>query len=101
MSIHLLATMHVYPGKSATLLDVIQNRLVPIMQDKAGWKLIGCYQQQVGRLNTIIDLWELRDHNHLAEAFALYREDPDYPAIRVLLDQCVEQEVLSFIDKRF
>lgn len=99
--IHLQSTIFVRPGKMPTMLDIIRNRLVPILQDRAGWKLLGCFEQRVGRLNTVIDLWELEDYNHFTRALAAYRDDPDYPAIRVLLDECVEQETLVFLEKRF
>ncbi|WP_179045763.1 NIPSNAP family protein [Sphingobium lactosutens] len=97
----LQSTIFVRPGKMAIMLDIIRNRLVPILQDGAGWKLLGCYEQRVGRLNTIVDLWELTDYNHFTQAFAAYRSDPDYPAIRILIDECVEQETLVFLEKRF
>ncbi len=99
--IHLQSTIWVRPGKMAAMLDIIRDRLVPILQDGAGWRLIGCFEQRIGRLNTLIDLWELEDYNHFTRAFAAYREDPDYPSIRILIDECVEQETLVFMEKRF
>lgn len=83
------------------MLDIIRDHLVPILQDGAGWKLIGCFEQRIGRINTLIDLWQLKDYNHFTQAFAAYRADPNYPAIRILLDECVEQETLTFMEKHF
>jgi hypothetical protein len=34
------------------------NSLTPVMA-KHGWKLLGSYASVVGRLNTVVDLWEL------------------------------------------
>jgi accessory colonization factor AcfC len=95
------SVIHVRPGKMAAMFDIIRDRLVPILQDGAGWRLVGCYEQRVGRLNTIVDLWELDDYAHFSNAFAAYRADPDYPALRVMIDDCVEQETLTFLEKRF
>lgn len=96
----MFSTIHVRPGKTPALLELLRDRIVPILQDKAGWKLLGCYEQRVGRLNTLVDLWELEDYNHFTRAFSAYRGDPDYPAIRVALDECIEQETLAFMEKR-
>jgi hypothetical protein len=95
------STIHVRPGKMATMLGIIRDRLVPILQDGAGWRLLGCYEQRVGRLNTLVDLWELDDYEHFTRAFAAYQADPHYPALRLLIDECVEQETLVFLEKRF
>lgn len=98
--IHMLSTIHVRPGETPLLLELLRDRIVPILEGKAGWKLLGCYEQRVGRLNTLVDLWELEDYNHFTHAFAAYRDDPGYPAIRAALDDCIEQETLTFMDKR-
>ena len=98
--IHMLSTIHVRPGKTPVLIDLLRERVLPILEGKAGWKLLGCFEQRVGRLNTLVDLWELKEYNHFTDAFAAYHEDPDYPAIRVALDECIEQESLTFMDKR-
>lgn len=98
--IHMMSTLHIRPGMSQSFLQLLKERILPILQTKAGWKLVGSFETRVGRLNTIVDLWELRDCNHFSEAFAAFREDPDYPAIRIAIDEHVEQETLTFMEQR-
>ena len=98
--VHMLSSIHVRPGKTPELLELLRDEVFPILEGKAGWKLLGCFEQRVGRLNTLVDLWELDDYNHFHLAFAAYRADPDYPAIRQRLDALIEQETLVFMDRR-
>jgi hypothetical protein len=46
--------------RAGTLQDFISllNSLTPVVGNH-GWKLIGSFASVVGRLNTVIDLWEL------------------------------------------
>jgi hypothetical protein len=40
------------------------NRLTPVVCNH-GWKLIGSFASVIGRLNTLIDLWELPNEGKL------------------------------------
>jgi hypothetical protein len=46
--------------------------------EEAGWKLIGAYQSAIGPLNTVIDLWEVRDPNAVTETLACVGKKPDF-----------------------
>lgn len=94
------STIHVRPGKMPAMIELLRDRMVPILEGKAGWKLVGCYESRVGRLNTLVDVWEMEDYNHFTRAFDAYRADPGYPAIRLALDEIVEEETTMFMDKR-
>ena len=54
--IYLQASIKLRPGKLQDFIALL-NDLVPIVA-RHGWKLIGSYASVVGRLNTVVDLWE-------------------------------------------
>ena len=54
MSYYLLATLKVKYGQQRKFYEVMSH-LKPVLE-KAGWKLVGAYENSIGRLNTVIDL---------------------------------------------
>jgi len=99
--VYMKAEIGVRPGMVPAMLDLLTSRIFPILEGKGGWQMCGCFLQRTGRLNTIVDLWKLEDYGHFERAYAIFREDPDYPEIRLLLDQYVESETLVFMDHQY
>jgi hypothetical protein len=85
------------PGMLQPLLELLDSRIFPIMEG-AGWRMIGCFVQRTGRLNTIVDLWEMDDYSAFTTTYAAFRAHPDYAEIRVLLDRYIETETLVFME---
>lgn len=64
-----------------------------------GWKLAGAFVQRSGRLNTVIDLWELDDFNHFDRALQALTVHPRFPELKAVLNETVKSETVVFADK--
>lgn len=76
----------------------VMARIQPVVEG-AGWKLAGAFQQRTGKLNTIIDLWELEDMGAYDRALGVLVAHPDFAQIKAELDACVESETVVFADR--
>ena len=94
----LKAEITINAGHLPAMLDLLNQRIFPIMEGSGSWRMAGCFVQRTGRLNTIVDLWEMDDYSDFAATYAAFRAHPDYPEIRVLLDTFVETETLVFME---
>lgn len=64
-----------------------------------GWKLHGAFIQRTGRLNTVIDVWELQDFAQFDAVLKKFIAHPRFPAIKAVLDDTVNSETIVFADK--
>lgn len=64
-----------------------------------GWKLVGGYVQRTGKLNTVIDVWEIDDFNHFDAALKKLIAHDRFSAIKAVLDDTVQSETIVFADK--
>jgi hypothetical protein len=64
-----------------------------------GWSLAGAYVQRTGRLNTVIDLWELADMNHFDRGLQGFVAHPRFAEIKQVLDETVNRETIVFAAK--
>jgi hypothetical protein len=99
--IYLKSEIEIRPGRISEMLDLLKLRIFPILEGKGGWKVMGCFVQQTGQLNTIVDIWALDDFGHFERAYSIFREDPEYPEIRRFLDTYVEKERLIFMAHQY
>ncbi|SFS10488.1 NIPSNAP family protein [Sphingomonas jatrophae] len=97
--LYMKSEITVVPGHLPALLDLLNDRVFPIMES-GSWRLIGCFVQRTGRLNTITDIWEMDGYAEFPLTYDKFRAHPDYPEIRVLLDTYIETETLVFMDAR-
>ncbi len=97
MSIHMQATIEPNPEGLPQLLAVLAE-MVGILEAE-GWRLAGAFQQRSGRLQTIIDLWELDDYNHYARGLQALSRHARFPAIAQVLAANIRSETLVFLDK--
>jgi len=56
-------------------------RQLPILEGY-GWKLVGAWTTAVGRVCTVIDLWEIPDANAFFDVTAKWRAGPEFQAFR-------------------
>ena len=75
----------------------VMARTVPVLE-AAGWKLAGAFMQRTGKLNTIIDLWELEDMGHYDRGIGALVGQPDFAQIKAEIDACVASETIVFAD---
>lgn len=88
--VYLTAQIKLYPGKLPAFIELI-NELAPTILKKHNWKLVGSFATIAGRLNTVMDLWELPEPNALGAALA----DPEFLKHADRIASIVEDEVLS------
>lgn len=66
--VYLQTSIKLKAGKLEDFVSLL-NKLTPILA-KRGMKLLGSYANVVGRLNTVVDFWELPDANALQTALS-------------------------------
>jgi NIPSNAP len=91
--IYLQASIKLRAGKLQEFVELI-NGLTPVVA-KHGWKLLGSYATVVGRLNTVVDLWELP--NEAAVQAALSDSEMAKHAPRI--SEIIEDETLTLLNK--
>ena len=91
--VYLQASIKLRAGRLQDFVSLI-NSLTPVV-GKHGWKLLGSYVSVVGRLNTVVDLWELP--NEAAVQAALSDSEMAKHASRI--NEIVEDETLTLLNK--
>ena len=85
------ASIKLHPGKLPDFIALI-NEVTPVVA-KHGWKLAGSYVSVIGRLNTVLDLWELPEPNAVVKAMR------DLHQFRARIAAIVEDEVVTMLTK--
>jgi hypothetical protein len=99
--IYLKAEITVRANDLANLLDLFRKRFFPILERDGGWRLVGCFAQRTGRINTLVDIWELDNYAHFETGYTAFTAHPDYPEIRQALNDWVETETILFMEHLF
>jgi len=91
--VYLQASIKLRPGTLPQFVSLL-NQLTPLV-GKHGWKLLGSYASAIGRLNTVVDLWELPDPNALQAALS----DPEMQKFAPQINEVIEDETLALLTK--
>jgi hypothetical protein len=91
--VYLQASIKLHPGKLQDFVKLL-NDLTPVVA-KHGWKLIGSYATVLGRLNTVVDLWELPN----AAAVEAALGDAEMQKVGPRIGEIVEDETLTLLNK--
>lgn len=94
---YLHVTIKVRPGKMNEFCE-----LMPILvgaAERHGWKLLGAWSNVIGRLNVVVDLWEVPDANSIPAQFAQLMQLSDWPQLEQRLAACVEDEALQVMGR--
>jgi hypothetical protein len=91
--VYLQASIKLKPGKLQDFV-VMLNELAPVLA-KRGMKLLGSYGNVVGRLNTVVDFWELPDANALQAALS----DPELQKLAPRISDIIEDETQVLLTK--
>lgn len=94
--VYLHVTLKVVQSEVENFYDAMA-KAVPVIEE-LGWKFIGAWVDRVGRLNTVVDLWELEDANMYWRVMKEFSKRPEYPAFKEVLDRSVEEEVVHMMD---
>lgn len=97
MSIFLQATLEI-DGAGYQRFVQTMAEWVPIIE-ASGWKLNAAYMHRTGRLNTVIDIWELEDLAHIDRGFQQLMAHPRFAAFKQVLDETVKSETLVILQK--
>lgn len=73
-------------------------KAVPIIEE-LGWKLRGAWVTSVGRLHTVVDLWELEDANMYASVMEQFAQHPYHQEFWQVLGETLEEEVVTMMRK--
>ena len=91
--VYLQASLKLRAGKLQDFISLLNN-LTPVV-GRHGWKLLGSYASVVGRLNTVVDLWELPDPNAIQSALS----DVEMQKYAPQISEIVEDETLTLLNK--
>jgi NIPSNAP len=91
--VYLQASIKLHPGKLQDFTKLI-SELLPVV-GKHGWKLVGSYTALVGRLNTVVDLWELPNEAAIAAAMG----DAELHKHGATIAEIIEDEVFTLLTK--
>jgi NIPSNAP protein len=91
--IYLQASIKLRPGKLQDFVSLL-NGLTPVV-GKHGWKLLGSYATVVGRLNTVVDLWELPNEAAIQAALS----DSEMAKHAPRISEIIEDETLTLVNK--
>jgi hypothetical protein len=94
---YLQATLKIYQGQMEKFCAVMAG-VVPILEER-GWKLLGAYQNLIGRQNTIVDLWEIPDANSVEKVLGEASQLAAFRNAAAQLADVVEEEVLQLMFK--
>ena len=95
--VYLQASIKLRPGKQADFVSML-NKLAPVLA-KRGMRLLGSYGNLVGRLNTVIDLWEIENPNSVPATLAEASKDAEFKEWAAHLPELLEEEVLQIMTK--
>jgi hypothetical protein len=88
MSYYLLATLKVKYGQQRKFYEVLTR-----------WKLVGAYENAIGRLNPVIDLWVIDSPDSVPSSLAAASKIADFVRWAAHLPELVDEEVLQIMTK--
>jgi len=91
--IYLQASLKLRAGKLQDFVSML-NSLTPVL-GKHGWKLLGSYATVLGRLNTVVDLWELPNEAAIQAGLG----DSEMAKYASRIGEIVEDETLTMLNK--
>jgi len=91
--VYLQASIRLRPGKLQDFISLLNN-LAPVLA-KRGMKLVGSYASVVGRINTVVDFWELPDANTLQAALL----EPELQKYLPQIHEIIEDETQVLLTK--
>lgn len=95
--VYLQATLKIYQGQMEKFCRIMAG-VVPILEER-GWKLLGAYQNLIGRQNSIVDLWEIPDANSVEKVLGAVSQLKSFRDLASELNGVVEEEVLQVMTK--
>ena len=87
------------PGTLNAFTEVL-GELAHLLAKHAGWTLQGCYLQDDGAAQTVIDVWEIPSADAVQTGLAAAAEDPAFGSLLPRIQACVESETLQVMTRQ-
>ncbi len=96
-TLFVLSTIKVRPGRMPDFC-ALMPRLIPIMEAH-GWRLLGALTNLGGRINVVVDVWQIPDANALPAGLVALMAALEWPDIARALGEYVEDEVIQLMSR--
>jgi NIPSNAP len=93
----MMARIQVKYGRAEQFHEIMKH-LVPVLE-RHGWKLLGAYQTQIGRLWEYWDIWKVADASQIRSVLDFALQDTEFQEWAGQLPECVEEEELRYLDQ--
>jgi len=91
------STIKIKPGKMMDFCELMP-RVVTIMEAH-GWRLVGAMTNLGGRINVVVDLWQIPDANALPSGLVALMSALEWPDIARALAEYVEDEIIQLMSR--
>lgn len=93
--VYMLVRLQCRYGKVQQFSEILGHMVSAL--ERAGWRLHGAYQVEIGRLMRVYDLWEMPDANARTSMIAEAAKDPEFRQWSAGLADCLESEKLEIM----
>jgi hypothetical protein len=90
------ATLKLKHGAGIERFVEAKAKQVPVLESY-GWKMRGGYAAVIGRVYTVVNIWEVPGADAFLESAAKWRTTPEGQAFRAVTAEVVEEEVVSLM----
>ncbi|MEM1104225.1 MAG: NIPSNAP family protein [Pseudomonadota bacterium] len=97
MAVFLQSTLTCKGSEFAAFLEVMAE-IKPIVE-AAGWRLDRAFVHRTGRLNVVVDIWELDDFNAYDVGIQALVGHPRFEAIKTILGESLISEEIVYLEK--
>lgn len=95
---YLFAHIKLRAGKVQKFTEML-GALAPLVEKHGGWKLQGSYYNVIGRLDSVVDVWEIPDANSIQTTLESASQDPEFQKWVPVIQECVEDETFQVMSK--
>src|SRR4051812_45194895 len=88
-----------YGGEYFQKFNAAISDLVPIQEEKTGWKLVHRFHSQTGPVWEMFHLWEMSDISQLAAGRAAMRGDAALAEIAKRASECIAHEEIRIVEE--
>lgn len=88
-------TLKIRPGRLNEFCTLM-SKLKPVAE-AGGWKLLGSWTTLIGRLNVVVDIWEIKESSQVQSVFEAFFAHPKWPEWERQLGEYVEDEVTQLM----
>lgn len=96
MTVFLHVTLEVRASGMSRFAAAMEE-IVPLLEGW-GWRLDRALRFRTGKLNTVVDIWELPDFGAYDAGLKKFVSHPRFAALKEVLDDTVNAETVAFAD---